>query len=162
MAKGETAAERLVRLNGLQATFRVIDVAKDRKTSALDMAAASGIEPARLFKTLIVETEERKLAVAVVPASCDLDRKALARVMGTRRVDLAPKDKAIKTSGYQMDACSPLGQKKKLPTFIDESARIFTTIFVSDGAYGLELEIAPEVLAQATQAVFAAISHDVG
>lgn len=159
MAKGETAAERFVRLNKIAGTFREIDVPRDRKTSALDMAAASGIDPARLFKTLIVETEEKKLAVALVPASRDLDRKALARVVGTKRVDLAPKDKAVKATGYQMGACSPLGQAKRLPMFIDESAKSFATIFVSGGAYGLELEIAAEELARATGAVFAAISQ---
>ena len=161
MAKGETAAERFVRLNGIAGTFHEIGVPKDRKTSALDMAAASGIDPARLFKTLIVETAEGKLAVAVVPASCDLDRKALARVLGTKRVDLAAKEKAVKTTGYEMGACSPLGQKKMLPTFIDESAKDFGTVFVSGGAYGLELEIAPEELARAAGAVFQPISHEV-
>ena len=159
MSKGETAAQRFVRLNKIAGTFREIDVPKDRKTSALDMAAASGIDPARLFKTLIVETAEVKLAVAIVPASRDLDRKALARILGSKRVDLAPKDKAVKTSGYEMGACSPLGQKKKLPAFIDESAKGFETVFVSGGAYGLELEITAEELARAAGALFAAISQ---
>lgn len=157
MAKGETSAERFVRLNGISGTFHEINVPKDRKTSALDMAAASGIEPARLFKTLIVETDGGKHAVAVVPADRDLDRKALARAMGTKRIDLAPKEKAVKLTGYAMGACSPLGQKKKLPTFIDESAKDFETIFVSGGAWGLELEIAPAELARAAEATFAAI-----
>ncbi|MEX1154556.1 YbaK/EbsC family protein [Parvibaculum sp.] len=157
MAKGETAAQRFVRLNGIAGRFREIDVPKDRKTSALDMAAASGIDPAQLFKTLIVETAEGKLAVAVVPASRDLDRKALARELGSKRVDLAPKDKAVKLTGYAMGACSPLGQKKKLPTYIDESVKGFETIFVSGGAYGLELEIAAADLAAATEGTFVAI-----
>ena len=157
MARRETAAERFVRLNRIAGTFREIDVPKDRKTSALEMAAASGIDPARLFKTLIVETEENKLAVAVVPASRDLDRKALARIIGTKRVDLAAKEKAVKATGYRMGACSPLGQAKKLPMFIDESARGFATIFVSGGAYGLELEIAAEELARTAGAEFAGI-----
>jgi Cys-tRNA(Pro)/Cys-tRNA(Cys) deacylase len=161
MAKGETAAERFVRLNGIAGTFRDIDVPKNRKTSALDMAQASGIAPARLFKTLIVETAEGTLACAIVPASRDLDRKALARLLGTKRIDLAPKDKAVRTSGYAMGACSPLGQKKKLATFIDESAKGFETVFVSGGAYGLELEIAPAELARAAWAAFAVISHEV-
>jgi len=161
MAKGETAAERFVRLNRVKGTFREIDVPKDRKTSALEMAQASGIDPARLFKTLIVETAEGKLACAIVPASRDLDRKALARILGSKRVDLAPKEKAVKTTGYEMGACSPLGQKTNLPAFIDDSAKDFGTVFVSGGAYGLELEIAPEELARAAEAAFAAISHEV-
>ncbi len=95
-----------------------------------------------------------------MPASRDLDRKALARLLGAKRIDLAPKDKAVRTSGYAMGACSPLGQRKKLPAFIDESARNFETVFVSGGAYGLELEIAPAELARAAEAMFTAISHE--
>lgn len=152
MAKGETAAERYVRLNKIEATFRTLDVARDEKTSALDMAAASGIDPAQLFKTLIVTTETGALACALVPADCDLNRKALARHLKAKRLDLAPKELAIKTSGYQMGACSPLGQKKQLPTFIDETADLFNTIFVSGGAYGLEMEIAPAALIATTNA----------
>lgn len=158
MAKGETAAQRFVRLNGIPGTFRDIDVPKDRKTSALDMAAASGIDPARLFKTLIVETDGGKFAVAVVPASRDLDRKALARAMGVKRIDLAPKEKAMALTGYEMGACSPLGQKKRLPTFIDESAQGFETIYVSGGGFGIELEMAASDLAAATAGAFATIS----
>jgi Cys-tRNA(Pro)/Cys-tRNA(Cys) deacylase len=150
MAKGETAAQRFLRLNGFRGTFREVPVPKDRKTSALEMAEAGGIDPARLFKTLIVEADDGKLAVAIVPASRELDRKALARVIGVKRIDLAPKDKAVRISGYQMGACSPLGQKKQLPTFLDASAESFETIYVSGGAYGLELEIAPEELLRAT------------
>jgi len=158
MAKGETAAQRFLRLNKFKGTFHEIEVPKDRKTSALEMAEASGLDPARLFKTLIVELDESRLAVAIVPASRDLDRKALAREIGAKRVDLAPKDKAIKSSGYQMGACSPLGQKKKLATYIDASAENFETIYVSGGAFGLELEIAPEELRRATEARFATIA----
>jgi len=156
-AKGETAAQRHARLNKIPAQFHEIDVPKDRKTSALDMAAASGLDPARLFKTLIVETDEGKFAMAMLPASRDLDRKALARIIGTKRIDLAPKDKAIKMTGYEMGACSPLGQKKPLPAYLDESARNFETIYVSGGAFGLELEIAPDILAAALKAEVAPI-----
>jgi len=158
MAKGETAAQRFLRLNRFRGTFREVPVAKDRKTSALEMAQASGIDPARLFKTLVVETDDGRLAVAIVPASRDLDRKALAREMGAKRIDLATKDKAMKTTGYQMGACSPLGQKKKLPTWLDASAEGFETIYVSGGAFGLELEISPAELLRATEGRSATIA----
>ncbi|MGK2740420.1 aminoacyl-tRNA deacylase [Tepidicaulis sp. LMO-SS28] len=158
MAKGETAAQRFLRLRKITGTFREIEVPKDRKTSALEMAAASGIEPARLFKTLIVMADGKNAAMAIVPADKDLDRKALARAMNAKRVDLAPKEKAMALTGYQMGACSPLGQKKPLPAFLDESAAGFETIFVSGGAYGLELEIAPEELLSAVKGVRAEIA----
>lgn len=158
MAKGETASQRFLRLNGLKGTFREVPVPKDRKTSALEMAEASGIDPARLFKTLVVETDDGKLAVAIVPASRDLDRKALAREIGAKRIDLAAKDKAVKITGYQMGACSPLGQKKKLPTWLDASAEGFATIYVSGGAFGLELEIEASELLKATEGKLASIA----
>ena len=158
MAKSETAAQRFLRLNGFRGIFHEIPVPKDRKTSALEMAEAGGLDPARLFKTLVVETDDGRLAVAIVPASRNLDRKAIAREIAAKRVDLAAKDKAIKSTGYQMGACSPLGQKKKLLTILDTSAESFETIYVSGGAFGLELEIVPGELLSATEGRLAAIS----
>ncbi len=152
MAKNETAAERYIRLNSIDARFHKIGVATDTKSSALEMATASGIDPARLFKTLIVTDDAKNLYCAVVPATHDLNRKSLARHLKTKRIDLADKTVAIKTTGYQMGACSPLGQKKKLPTFIDASATDFETIYTSGGAYGLEMEIAPQALQEAANA----------
>ena len=96
--------------------------------------------------------------MAIVPADRDLDRKALARLMKAKRVDLAPKEKAIKLTGYQMGACAPLGQKSALPAFLDESAFGFASIYVSGGAYGLELEIAPGVLLDAVKGTKAVIT----
>jgi len=158
MAKDETAAQRFVRLNGIPGTFHEIGVPKDRKTSALEMAKASGLDPARLFKTLIVLADAKTFATAIVPADKDLDRKVLARLMKAKRVDLAPKEKAIKLTGYQMGACAPLGQKSALPAFLDESAFGFASIYVSGGAYGLELEIAPGVLLEAVKGTKAVIT----
>ncbi|MBL4863851.1 MAG: Cys-tRNA(Pro) deacylase [Rhodobiaceae bacterium] len=152
MTKGETAAERYVRLNNITAKFHIFNVPKDTKTSARDMAVAGNISPARLFKTLVVQTDNGTLVCTIVPADKELDRKKLARHLNSKRVDLAPKDIAIKASGYQMGACSPLGQCKKLPTIIDSSATQFETVFVSGGALGLQMEIAPDVLISATDA----------
>jgi len=152
MAKGETSAERYVRLNNITAIFHIFDVPKNTKTSALDMAAAGDISPARLFKTLIVQADDGPLVCAIVPADKELDRKKLARHLKKKRIDLASKDLAIKTSGYQMGACSPLGQRKKLPIMIDDSATNFETIFVSGGALSLQMEIAPSALIEATEA----------
>ena len=158
MAKSETAAQRYVRLNGIEGRFHEVSVPKDRKSSALEMAAAAGIDPARLFKTLVVVTDGGKFAVAIVPADRDLDRKALARETHAKRIDLADKAAAIKLTGYQMGACSPLGQKKHLPTFLDASAEAFETIHVSGGTFGLELEIRPAELLRATNGRVASIA----
>ncbi len=158
MAGKESAAERYVRLNRIDVRFHRIDVATHEKTSALEMASASGIDAARLFKTLIVIDEAKKLYCAIVPATHDLNRKALARHLKTKRIDLAEKPLAIKTTGYQMGACSPLGQKKKLPTFVDATAMNFETIYTSGGAYGLEMEIAPQDLILATGGEFAPLT----
>lgn len=158
MAKDETAAGRNLRLAKVAHAFHEIDVPKDRKTSALDMAQASGLDPARLFKTLIVTTSEAKLATAIVPADKDLDRKALAKHLKTKRVDLADQKHAEKITGYKAGAISPVGQKKQLPTFLDESAQTFDTIYVSGGRWGLELEIAPNDLIKATRGTLCLIA----
>jgi len=158
MAKTETAAQRYARLNKIEAVFHLFDVSKNEKTTALNMAKAANVDPARLFKTLVVASDTGKLACVIVPANCELDRKALARIMTVKRIDLAPRDIAMKSSGYQMGACSPLGQKKVLPVFLDDSANAFETIYVSGGAYGLQMEIAAAELAHATNATLARIT----
>lgn len=158
MAKDETAAGRSLRLAKVPHSFHEIDVPKDRKTSAIEMAHASGLDPARLFKTLIVTTSEAKLATAIVPADKDLDRKALAKLMRTKRIDLADQTFAEKITGFKAGAISPVGQKKVLPSFLDESAQAFDTIYVSGGRWGLELEIAPNDLIKAMRGTICAIA----
>jgi len=123
-----------------------------------DEAADSlGIKPQRVFKTLIVEAKlssKSILVVAVVPVSASLDLKSLAKAVGAKKTALADKRKAQISSGYILGGVSPLAQKRSLKTIIDISASNFTSIFVSAGKRGLELELAPADLAKLTNARF--------
>jgi Cys-tRNA(Pro)/Cys-tRNA(Cys) deacylase len=116
------------------------------------------IEPARVFKTLVVEVDDRKFVVGLVPVSRQLDLKLLAKALGTKKAAMALANDAEKMTGYVLGGISPLGQKRKLPTVIDGSATAFATLFVSAGRRGLEIELAPADLLALTKGVFAMIS----
>lgn len=118
-----------------------------------------GLGPARVFKTLLAATESRELLVAIVPVAGQLDLKALAEAAGCRRCDMAAADAAQRATGYLVGGISPLGQKKRLRTFLDASAQSLPAIHVSAGRRGLEVELAPADLARLTDARFAPIGR---
>ncbi|HEX6500225.1 MAG TPA: Cys-tRNA(Pro) deacylase [Micromonosporaceae bacterium] len=122
-----------------------------------EAADALGVDPARCFKTLIAEVDDA-LAVAVVPVSGSLDLKALATALGGKRAALADPVLAERTTGYVRGGISPLGQRKRLPTVVDESAAGHDTIFVSAGRRGLQVELAPHDLVHLTRATLAPIA----
>ena len=108
----------------------------------LDAAAALGVEPDRIFKTLVASVDGR-LVIGVVPVSAELDLKALAAVAGGRRADLAPPEAARRVTGSVIGGISPLGHRIPMPVFVDASASAFATILVSAGRRGLQVELAP-------------------
>jgi Cys-tRNA(Pro)/Cys-tRNA(Cys) deacylase len=116
-----------------------------------EAAEAMGVTPHRVFKTLLADVDG-KLTVAVVPVSGQLDLKALAAAVGGKRAAMADAAAAERTTGYVVGGISPLGQRKKLPTVIDESALEYDTIFCSAGRRGLEIELAPADLVRLTAA----------
>ena len=123
----------------------------------LEAAQALGLDPARVFKTLLV-SHEKALAVVVIPVASRLDLKAIAKQLGWKKAQLADPTLAQRTTGYVVGGIPPLGQKKALPTLIDASAATHETVFVSGGRRGLDLELDPKVLAQLTKASFAEVA----
>lgn len=122
----------------------------------VEAAEALGVEPARIFKTLIARLDGR-LAVGIVPVAGQLDLKALAAALGGKRAALAEVADAERATGYVHGGISPLGQRKPLPTAIDESATTYDTIHVSAGRRGLQVELAPADLVRICQATVAPI-----
>ncbi|SIS81892.1 Cys-tRNA(Pro) deacylase [Neptunomonas antarctica] len=126
-----------------------------------EAAALLGQDPIRVFKTLLVaiEGDQKKLAVAIVPVIGQLNLKAMASALNVKKVIMAEAHAAERSTGYIVGGISPLGQKKKLPTVIDVTAKEFSTIFFSAGRRGLELEMSAGDLATLTLACFVEIGR---
>ena len=124
----------------------------------LEAAAALGVDPERVFKTLLAEVDGR-LVVAVVPVSGQLDLKALAAAVGGKRAAMADPTLAERATGYVVGGISPLGQKRALPTVVDETAQLWDTVFVSAGRRGVDLELGPDVLVSLTAATLAPVGR---
>lgn len=148
-------------LKKVRAEHRIHSYEHDPKAASYGLEAAEklDLEPARVFKTLLVASEKGELLVAVVPVIGSLDLKALAHAAGVKKVDMAPVDAAQRATGYLVGGISPLGQKKRLRTFIDSSAQVFSSLYVSAGRRGLEVELSAATLAEHTQAQFADIGR---
>jgi Cys-tRNA(Pro)/Cys-tRNA(Cys) deacylase len=123
----------------------------------LEAAEALGVEPARVFKTLLAEADGR-LVVGIVPVFARLDLKALARAVGARKASMADPSVAQRATGYVVGGISPLGQKRPHPTVVDASALDHPTVLVSGGRRGLDVELAPADLVALTSAVTAPIA----
>lgn len=130
-----------------------------RATSyGLEAAEALGLDPERVFKTLMASVDGR-LAVAVVPVSGQLDLKALAKALGASKAAMADKAAAERATGYVVGGISPVGQKRAHPTVVDSTALAHPTVYVSAGRRGLDLEIAPADLVAITGAITAEVGR---
>ena len=124
----------------------------------LEAAAALGVPPEQVFKTLMA-TIDGILTVAVVPVTGTLDLKALAQAVRGKRAAMADRADAERATGYVVGGISPLGQRAAHPTVVDESVWLFDTVFVSGGRRGLDVELAPEDLVRLTGATVAQIAR---
>jgi Cys-tRNA(Pro)/Cys-tRNA(Cys) deacylase len=132
---------------------------RDRRPSyGAEAAEALGLDPARIFKTLVAEADGR-LVAAVVPVAGELDLRALAAAIGARRAVLAEPAAAERATGYVVGGISPLGGRRALPTVVDATALEHATVFVSAGRRGLQLELAPGDLVALAGAQVAAIAR---
>ncbi|MER6071132.1 Cys-tRNA(Pro) deacylase [Streptomyces sp. NPDC001817] len=155
---GGTPATVALSSAGVDFTVHSYDHDPSHPSYGEEAAEAMGVSPDRVFKTLVADVDGA-LTVAVVPVSGTLDLKALATAVGGKRATMADPALAERTTGYVRGGISPLGQRKRLPTVLDDSAEAHETICVSAGRRGLEVELAPGDLAKLTNAVLAPIGR---
>jgi len=125
-----------------------------------EAAAKMGLPEERVFKTIVVRLDGKALAVGIIPVSSMLSMKRIAKAAGAKKAAMAEASDAERSTGYILGGISPLGQKKRLKTFIDSSAKAHQTIFVSAGRRGLEIELHPRDLLQLTKGSFVNISQE--
>lgn len=133
--------------------FQIHEYQHDPQAASYGLEAAEkmGVPAERVFKTLVAQLNSGQLVVALVPVMQQLNLKLLAQAAGAKKASLAPAALVEKTTGYVLGGVSPLGQKKKLPTWVDLSALDDKPIYVSAGRRGLEIQLAVEDLLRLTQ-----------
>jgi len=149
-----TNALRLAKAAGLNVETREYPVDED-DLSAGHVAAVLGLDADRVFKTLLALTEQAQPFVCVIPGSMELNLKKAARVMGCKSVSMLPLRELEGLTGYVRGGCSPVGMKKKLPVFLDETALLWDSISVSAGLRGLQMLLPPAELLALADAQFA-------
>jgi Cys-tRNA(Pro)/Cys-tRNA(Cys) deacylase len=156
-AGGTPATVALTRA-GVRFTAHTYDHDPAAGSYGQEAADALGLDPARVFKTLMVSVDGRH-AVGVVPVSGRRDLKAGAAALGGKKAVMAEPAAAERATGYVVGGISPLGQKRPHPTVLDSSALEHPTIFVSGGRRGLDLEVSPTGLVALTDALVAPIGR---
>lgn len=125
----------------------------------IEAAEALGLDPASVFKTLVADVERVGLVVGIVPVAARLDLPALAKAAGGKRAALADPALAQRRTGYVLGGISPIGQRSRLPTVIDDSAQALDRIYVSGGKRGFDIGLAPADLITVTGALVAPIAR---
>ena len=143
---------------GVDFTLREYDHDPRAASFGLEAAEALGVDPDRVFKTLLA-TLDGRLVVGIVPVTLMLDLKALARALGGSKAAMAEVADAERATGYVAGGISPVGQKRAHPTALDESAELWDTVYVSGGRRGLDVEIAPADLIEVTGAIVADVAR---
>ena len=124
----------------------------DGALDGLSVALKTGRDPARVFKTLVLQGAPKSLYVFCLPVSAELSLKTAAAAAGEKSLSLLPLAALLPATGYKRGGCSPIGMKKAYPTFLEKSAFSQTSLLVSGGRVGLQVELSPENLVKATGA----------
>lgn len=152
MKDNTTNAMRILRQAGVK--FETASYTVDESDlSGVHAAQELGVEPERVFKTLVARGERTGINVFVLPVVEELDLKKAASACGDKKLEMVHVKEIFGLTGYIRGGCSPVGMKKKYPTFIDETALLCDSIYVSAGQRGLQLIVAPEELIDFTEAL---------
>ena len=147
-------------LNKKRIAHKVLKYEHDANAPSYGLEAVEklSLDAQTVFKTLVVCTDNNKLAVAVVPVNTKLSEKKMAKALGVKKVEMAQANAVMVATGYVLGGVSPLGQKKRLASVIHKSAESLATMHVSAGKRGLEVALSPADLATLIGAKFADIS----
>ena len=153
----KTNAARL--LDKAKITYDLIPYEFDENDLAAQHVADSlGQDIAKVFKTLVLHGDKTGYIVCVIPGDKEVDLKALAKVSGNKKVEMIPMKDLLQVTGYIRGGCSPIGMKKRFPTYFHSTATQHDVIYVSAGVRGLQIEIAPQDLIVFVQAAVAEVA----
>lgn len=155
--KNKTNAMRMLDALGISYVPYEYEVDED-DLSGVHIAQKLGLPEERVFKTLVARGDRSGPVVFVIPCAMELDLKKCAVVSGNKRVELIAVKELLGLTGYIRGGCSPIGMKKKLPTYFDESAELFDEITVSAGVRGCQLLVSREQIVRAAEAVCADVT----
>lgn len=140
-------------------SFTLHEYSHDESSTSYGHEAAEKMDvpKERVFKTLVVSLDNKILAVGIIPVSAMLSMKHIAKAASSKKAVMANKADVERSTGYVLGGVSPIGQKRQLKTFIDSSAKNYSTIYVSAGRRGLEIELNPNDLTKITKGTFAVL-----
>lgn len=147
-------------LDSLDVPYEATEFETDGAVSGVEAALRIGADESRVYKTLVTVGKSGAHYVFVIPVAEELDLKKAAAAAGEKNVSMLLSRLLLPLTGYVHGGCSPVGMKKQFPTFIDESAVLLESIFVSGGRIGLQIKISPDDLAGAVEAKFTALCSE--
>ena len=147
-------------LDSLGVPYEATEFETDGAVSGVEAASRIGADESRVYKTLVTVGKSGAHYVFVIPVAEELDLKKAAAAAGEKNVSMLLSRLLLPLTGYVHGGCSPVGMKKQFPTFIDESAVLLESIFVSGGRIGLQIKISPDDLAGAVEAKFTSLCSE--
>ena len=154
----KTNAARLLESAHIPFELKTYEV-DESDLSAKHVAEELGMDPNQLFKTLVLQGDKTGHFVCVIPGSEELDLKLAAKESGNKKCEMLPMKQLLPTTGYIRGACSPVGMKKELPTYIDTYCEQYEVIYVSAGKRGLQIKINPSDLVAFVKAKVCKLIH---
>lgn len=152
-----TNAMRLLKQAGIEFETSSYEV-DESDLSGVHLAQVLGVDVDCVFKTLVVRSDKRNLYVFCIPAAQELDLKKCASVTGEKKLEMVQVKELLGLTGYIRGGCSPVGMKKKFPTYFDETCQLFDRIYVSAGQRGIQMIVDPVKLAEYVEATMADVT----
>ena len=148
----KTNTIRILEKESIPHSIHTYDV-DESDLSGITVANKIGAEPERVFKTLVTRGDKTGITVFCIPVTEELNLKKAAVVSGNKKVEMIKEKELLPLTGYVKGGCSPIGMKKKFPTYIDETAQLFDEIYISAGVRGMQVRLKPEDFKNLTSAV---------